>query len=107
MALGEFEQMVLLAVLHLGDGAYGVEIVSAIEERTQRPASRSALYVTLDRLETKGHITSQLRTGDETRGGRMRRYVKVTPAGLKILSESRHALLRMWCGLEPMLEGES
>jgi PadR family transcriptional regulator PadR len=105
MALGEFEQLVLLAVLHLGDRAYGVEIVSAIEERTGRAVSRSSLYVTFDRLEAKGHLTSQLKTGDANRGGKMRRYVAVTAEGLRVLRESRETLLGMWQGLEPVLDG--
>jgi PadR family transcriptional regulator PadR len=107
MALGEFEQIVLLAVLHLGDEAYGVAIVDAIEHRTGRTVSRSALYVTFDRLETKGFLTSVLRTGDETRGGKLRRYVTVTPAGFAELRESRETLLGMWQGLEPLLGKES
>jgi DNA-binding PadR family transcriptional regulator len=103
MALGEFEQLVLLAALHLGEEAYGVEIVDAIEERSGRTVSRSSLYVTFDRLEAKGYLTSDLRTGDETRGGKLRRYVTVTRAGLAELQESRDALLGMWQGLEPVL----
>ena len=104
MALGDFEQLVLLAVLHLGDEAYGVRIVDAIEERTGRTVSRSALYVTFDRLERKGLLESDLRSGDETRGGKQRRYVAVTKAGLKALRESRAALLGMWYGLESFLK---
>lgn len=105
MALGEFEQLVLLAVLHLGDDAYGVAIVDAIEERARRSVSRSSLYVTFDRLEAKGYLASELRTGSKSRGGKLRRYVTVTPDGLAALRESREALLGMWHGLEPMLEG--
>jgi DNA-binding PadR family transcriptional regulator len=107
MALGEFEQIVLLAVLHLGEDAYGVAIVDAVENRTGRSVSRSALYVTFDRLESKGLLTSVLRTGDETRGGKLRRYVTVTPAGLAELRESRETMLGMWQGLEPLLGEES
>ena len=103
MALGEFEQLVLLAVLHLDDEAYGVPIVDAIETRTGRTISRSSLYVTFERLEAKGLLKSELRPGDDARGGRMRRYVRVTPAGVTALKESRHALLGMWQGLEPLL----
>lgn len=103
MALGEFEQIVLLAILHLGDDAYGVAIVDAIEERTGRSVSRSSLYITFDRLEAKGFLSSELRTGDESRGGKLRRYVTVSDAGLAELQESREALLGMWQGLEPLL----
>jgi len=104
MALGEFEQLVLLAILHLGDDAYGVAIVDAIEERTRRKVSRSSLYVTFDRLEAKGYLASELRAGDESRGGKLRRYVTVTAQGMMELSESRTTLLEMWKGLEPVLE---
>ena len=107
MALGEFEQLVLLAVLHLDGQAYGVGIVDAIEERAGRSVSRSSLYVTFDRLEAKGYLTSELRPGAEARGGKLRRYVTVTPDGLAALRESREALLGMWHGLEPLLEGGS
>jgi DNA-binding PadR family transcriptional regulator len=105
MALGDFEQLVLLAVLHLGEDAYGVRIVDAIEERTGRTVSRSSLYVTFDRLEAKGLLKSELRAGGATRGGKLRRYVVVTEAGLAVLRESREALLGMWRGLEPVLRG--
>ncbi len=104
MALGEFEQLVLLAALHLRDKAYGVAIVDAIEERTGRTVSRSSLYITFDRLEAKGFLTSELRPGDETRGGKLRRYIAVTQPGLAELQGSRDVLLGMWRGLEPMLE---
>jgi DNA-binding PadR family transcriptional regulator len=105
MAAGGFEQLVLLAALHLGDDAYGVRIVDAIEERAGRTVSRSALYVTFDRLEAKGFLKSELRAGEAARGGKLRRYVFVTAAGLKALRESRETLLGMWRGLEPVLEG--
>jgi len=107
MALGDFEQLVLLAVLHLGDDAYGVRIVDAIEERTCRTVSRSALYVTFDRLEGKDLLESDLRGGDASRGGKKRRYVTVTAAGLEALRESRAALLVMWRGLEPVLREDT
>ena len=70
MALGEFEQMILLAVLHLGDNAYGVSIVDAIEERSGRAVARGSLYITFDRLEAKGYITSKLKSGGEARRGK-------------------------------------
>ena len=107
MALGEFEQLVLLATLHMGRDAYGVTIVQTIGERTRRSVSRSALYITFDRLEAKGYLKSELRSPTAQRGGNMRRYVEVTPAGLRALRESRASLLGMWQGLESALEGES
>lgn len=104
MALGEFEQIVLLAILHLGDDAYGVAIVDEIEQRAGRKVSRSSLYITFDRLEAKGYLNSELRAGDESRGGKLRRYVTVTPQGMVELTQSRATLLGMWKGLEPVLE---
>ena len=103
-ALGEFEQMVLLAVLHLGGDVYGVPIVSEIERRTGRAVSRSAVYVTLRRLEQKGLVQSWMSDPTPERGGKPRRCVKVEPEGLRLLRESRRAMDGMWSGLDPRLE---
>ena len=105
--LGEFEQMVLLTILQLGDDAYGVRIMDDLGRRVARTVSRGAMYVTLDRLESKGLLAS--RTADPTpeRGGRGKRYVDVTPAGLHALRKSRRALLELWKGLTPRLDGTS
>ena len=97
--LGEFELLVLLAVLR-GDGdAYGATILKDLEGRTGRSVSRGALYVTLDRLEAKGYVSS--RTGDPApaRGGRPRRYYTVRPTGLALLRQSLDALRQMSEGL--------
>jgi PadR family transcriptional regulator PadR len=101
--LGEFEQLVLLAVMRLDQKAYGVPIRLEIEQQAERSVSRGAVYVTLDRLARKGFVRS--RQGDPTpeRGGRPRRYYAVTDAGLEALAVSRRVLLRMWQGLEPQL----
>ncbi len=107
MTLGQFEQLVLLAVLHLEHKAYGVEIAAAIEERSGRSVSRSALYVTFDRLEAKGLLESHLQNATPERGGKLRRYVTVTPLGLQQLRESRTALMGMWQGLESILGEEA
>ncbi len=103
--LGEFEQMVLLASLHLGDEAYGVRLTQEIQERSGREVSRGALYVTFDRLEAKGLIASNYGDPSDTRGGRRRRYVSVTAQGLAALRESRQALMGLWRGLEAKLDG--
>jgi PadR family transcriptional regulator PadR len=101
--LGELEQIVLLAVLRLGDEAYAVPILDQIEAQTGRKVARGALYTALDRLETKGCLRSRVSDPLPERGGRARRYFTVTPAALRALKESRLALMRLWNGLESIL----
>jgi DNA-binding PadR family transcriptional regulator len=98
--LGEFEQIVLLAILRLGDNGYGVPIRREIEKRTRRSLTVGSLYSTLERLEQKGYITSWFGDPTPERGGRSKRYFKVKPLGLRALRESREALAAMWEGLE-------
>ena len=105
--LGEFEQMVLLAALHLKREAYGVRLTEEISDRSGREVSRGALYVTFDRLEKKGLIASRYGDANDTRGGRRRRYVRVTTEGLEALRESRQALMGLWRGLEAELDGRA
>ncbi len=102
--LGEFEQMVLLAILHLGDEAYGRAIRRELEDRASRTVTHGASYITLDRMVSKGLLESELREPDPGRGGRARRYFRVTPSGLSALKESRAALQNLWKGLEAILE---
>ena len=104
-ALGEFEQLVLLAILHIGDGAYGVPIVDEIQHRTGRAVAPAAVYVTLRRLELKGLLTSWLGEATPERGGKARRCVKVTRDGLESLRQSRRVLDSMWKGLDVTLRG--
>ncbi|HZN02043.1 MAG TPA: helix-turn-helix transcriptional regulator [Candidatus Polarisedimenticolia bacterium] len=98
---GDFEQLVLLAVLRLGDAAYAVPIRREIAARTRRAPARGAVYITLDRLEGKGYLESRLGDPAAERGGRPRRYYRVKPAGVRALEQSWTALRRMWEGLEP------
>ncbi len=102
--LGEFEQMLLLAVLRLGDEAYGVRLMEELEGSVGRRVSRGSVYVTLDRLEDKGWIASEIAQASGGRGGRPRRIVSVTPDGLSVLRKSREALLTLWEGLEQALD---
>ncbi len=97
--LGEFEQIVLLAVVRLGDGAYGVPIRREIEERTGRKVTVGALYATLDRLEAKGFVSSWFADPTAERGGRSRRYFRVEPAGIESLARARDMFERMWKGV--------
>ena len=103
--LGEFEQLVLLAIVRLGDDVYGVPIVDEIERRTGRTVARAAVYVTLRRLEQKGLISSWMSEQTPERGGKARRCVRVEPEGTRLLRESRRALDRMWSGLDPAIGG--
>ena len=101
--LGEFEQVVLLAVLRLEQGAYAVPVRSEIEKRTRRSVTRGALYVTLERLEDKRYLESWLAEPTPERGGRAKRFYRVRPAGLAALRQSWAALRSMWEGLEPVV----
>lgn len=104
--LGEFEQLVLLAIVHLGSDAYGVPIAAEIERRTGRSVARSAVYVVLRRLEEKGFVSSWMGDPTPERGGKARRYVKLEAAGALALREARSTADRMWQGLDPAsLEG--
>ena len=93
--LGEFEQVVLLAVARLGADAYGMGIRHELEERAGRSASIGAIYATLDRLTAKGYLRSR----DETEGGRARRFFAVTPSGVEALNAARELQRKMWAGL--------
>jgi PadR family transcriptional regulator, regulatory protein PadR len=101
--LGEFEAVVLMAVLHLGDDAYGSAIRDEIERRTGRPAARGAVYVTLDRLEGKGLLASKTGEASDSRGGRPKRVFRATPWGVASLKRALAMVTRMHRGLEPLL----
>lgn len=98
--LGEFEHIVVLALLRLEDRAYGVTVRQEIELRTKREVSIGAVYATLDRLESKGYVKS--RRGDPTpeRGGRSKRFFRVTPKGVKAVNRTQQALHSMTQGLD-------
>ena len=97
--LGEFEHFVLLSILRLGEHVYGVPIAEEIMERTGRTVSRTAVYVTIRRLEKKGLISSWLGDPTPERGGKARRYIKLEPEGLEALRASRVAIDEMWRGV--------
>ena len=99
-SLGEFEQLVLLAILRVGDGAYAVPVIREIEQQTGRSVSHAAVYVALRRLEEKHLVASRLAPATAERGGRPKRYYRVDARAVRQLSESRSALLKMWEGLE-------
>jgi DNA-binding PadR family transcriptional regulator len=104
-ALGEFEQVVLIAIVQLGNDVYGVPIVEEIQRRTGRRVAPAAVHITLRRLETKGLVTSWLGDPTPERGGKARRYVKVTRAGLESLRATRKVIDQMWQGVDFGLRG--
>ena len=105
--LGEFEQLVLLAVLHLSEqdqDVYGVPIVEEIGRRTRRKVARAAVYITLRRLERKGLIDAWMSEPGTVRGAKARRCVRVTPEGMRVLRDSRRVINQMWDGVEQRIE---
>lgn len=102
--LGEFEQMVLLAVLQQGDGAFALEVRRELEESAGRSVSRGAFYTTLDRLERKGLVRWEERRPEDSRRSAPLRRFEVTPAGIDALRTSRRALETLWRGLDDVLE---
>lgn len=104
--LGELEQLVLLALLQVGEEAYGEPVRELLAREAGRRVARGALYTVLDRLEQKGLVRSRLGEALAERGGRPRRYFAVTAAGMDRLRETRWALVRLWSGLDSLL-GES
>jgi PadR family transcriptional regulator PadR len=102
--LGEFEQLLLLALFTVDGEAYGAEIRQRIEARTGRTVSPGALYTALDRLEQRGLVSSRLGEPTAQRGGKRKRYYRLEPTGAKLLAESQRALARMAGGAVPKLE---
>jgi DNA-binding PadR family transcriptional regulator len=102
--LGEMELMVLLAVVRLGDDAYGVPISKELLTLAGREVALGSIYAALDRIERKGFVTSLLGDPTPERGGRAKRYFRVTPAGVRALKTTREALTNLWSGI-PLLSG--
>jgi len=102
--LGEFEHMVMLAVLRLGDDASGISIRKELEARAGRSVTRSTAYITLERLTRKGYLTARMDDPSEARGGMPKRYFRVTEAGRAALRASGRAVMRLWDGYEQLLE---
>ena len=97
--LGEFEQLVLIALIRLGDGAYGMAVRREIEARAHRDVSIGAVYATLDRLEAKGLVRSKRTEASQQRGGRVKKCFNITSAGGRALQKSQQALRHMLEGL--------
>jgi len=98
--LGELEHILLLALMRLGEGAYGVSIRAEIEQRTGRSISPVAIYPTMDRLEAKGYVSSWKGEPTGERGGRAKRHFRLEPPGMEALERSRDMLAALWEGFE-------
>ena len=103
--LGNFDLMLLLAVLRLGDEAYGVTIAQELEQHTGREVVIASVYARLESLQERGLVTSSLGDPTPERGGRAKRYFQITGAGIREIRDARTALMNMWKGL-PELKGE-
>jgi len=102
--LGEFEQLVILALVRLGDRAYGVSIREDIHGRTDRRVTLATVYKTLERLEAKGYVSSTIGEPTAERGGRRKKFYRPEPLGRRALQQSMAALRRMSAGLGTSLE---
>jgi DNA-binding PadR family transcriptional regulator len=103
--LGEFELMILLAIIQLENDTYGVPLARELSEVRDRNVSLGSVYATLDRLEIKGFVKSTLGESTPERGGRAKRYFSVTPSGIRALHETRHVLSALWKSLPPIKGG--
>jgi PadR family transcriptional regulator, regulatory protein PadR len=103
--LTDFELIALLAVLRLGDDAYGMTIARELEQTGRRTVLLGALYAALNRLETNGLVRSSCGESTAVRGGRAKRYFAVTPKGLKAVKNARRSFAALWWGLPQLDEG--
>jgi DNA-binding PadR family transcriptional regulator len=102
--IGGFELLVLLALIRLGDDAYGVPISDAIERSSGREVAIGSVYVTLARLVSKGLVSSRRGEPTAERGGRAKTYFRVTPTGLRAARRAQRTLTALWTGV-PQLQG--
>jgi DNA-binding PadR family transcriptional regulator len=103
--LGNFDLMLLLALMRLGDDAYGVTIAQELEDQTGREVVVASVYATLERLQERRLVASRLGEATQERGGRAKRYFRITGAGLREVRDARRSLMNLWNGL-PELRGE-
>lgn len=103
--LGAFEQAVLLAVVRLGEEAYGRAVLKEVRTRLDRDVAAGAVHATLERLESKKMVSSRLGSGTPIRGGRARRFYRLQPNGLRALNDARAAIESLWQGLRWPLRG--
>jgi PadR family transcriptional regulator, regulatory protein PadR len=105
--LGNFELMVLLAVLRVGDNAYGVLISRQLEEQSGQEITVASVYAALQRMEEKGLVTSWLGDPTPERGGRAKRFFKVTAKGLREIRSTQRALQNLWAGVPQLERGKA
>src|SRR5215831_2931309 len=105
--LGGLELQVLLAVMRLGEGAYGVPIANAIEDASGREVAAGSIYITLDRLESKGLVASRLGEPTPERGGRAKTYFRVTGKGVQAVRAAQRTLMNLWNGVPELKEGRA
>jgi len=103
--LGEFELIVVLALIRLGDDAEGVPISREIEKRSGREVSLGSVYAVLERLEEKGLVSSKLGEPTAERGGRAKRYFEITSDGVREVRQTQKALISLWKGLSQLSGG--
>src|SRR3954469_14542141 len=102
--VGGFELQVLLAVIRLGEHAYGVPISDTIAEASGRGVAAGSIYITLDRLEAKGLVTSRLGESTPERGGRAKTYYRITGKGVRAVRQAQDTLIKLWSDV-PQLDG--
>jgi DNA-binding PadR family transcriptional regulator len=102
--LGNLELMLLLALLRLGENAYGVTIAQELEQQTHREVVIASVYATLERLQERGLVRSTLGESTPERGGRAKRYFRITSDGIREVRDARRALINMWKGLPELKE---
>ena len=105
--LSNFELMVMLAIIRIGDNAYGVSISNEIEEATGSEVLLGSVYDALTRLEQKGLITSTLGEATPERGGRAKRHFRTTSRGLRLVRDTQQSLVKLWKGLPQLKGGEA
>jgi len=103
--LGGFELLVLLALIRLGDEAYGVPISDAIEESSGREVAMGSVYITLARLERNGLVSSKLGEATAARGGRAKTYFRITAKGLREVRQAQRTLMNLWQGVPQLQRG--
>jgi PadR family transcriptional regulator, regulatory protein PadR len=105
--LSNFELMVMLAIIRIGDEAYGVSISNEIEETTGSEVLLGSVYDALTRLQEKGLVSSSLGEATSERGGRAKRHFRATSRGIRVVRETQQSLVKLWRGLPELKGGEA